>query len=347
MTDIRAILTMDMATLGHWLQRGWSWWTSELQVLLPARMRASFADGPQLVAELHDDNLTFREYRQGAASAIPRSGAAEKLLPRSALALPNSEVLLRETMLPALPMHDLRRMTALDIDRLTPLRADEVVFDLELAPEPAAGGVRRVTIAVARREVLKAMLDAAAALGGEPRTVCLIDRETGVPRFDFLKALRAAEGAPSSLRGIWWVAVLVLLAANVALWVLRDSSSVDALQDEVDAQQTSVVLATAVHHRVEAETLHRRELVARHSQRAPLALLDAVTRALPDGAYIRHFEWNGETLRLTGSATAGIDVATLLDRSARLANARPATQGRAGATGMFDVVVEPKAGGAP
>jgi Tfp pilus assembly PilM family ATPase len=55
-----------------------------------------------------------------------------------------SRVFTRELDLPLLPPNDMRRLVALDIDRLTPFPAEAVYFDLEIIQRDADRGKQRV-----------------------------------------------------------------------------------------------------------------------------------------------------------------------------------------------------------
>jgi hypothetical protein len=348
MSGMKTILSMDMVTLGHGLFRFWSWWLAELRSGLPSFLFRSRVGKAQLVAEYVDERLVFREYRAGTALPVPRFGTPEKLLPKAAFALPAGEVLVHELELPVMPPGQMREATAMDIDRLTPFAAEEVVFDLEPSTEsePDKATVQ-VALAVVERENLKARILRLNEAVGRPRTVCVVDHHLGVPRFDFLKALDMAEGVAGQgrLRAAAWSAAALLLVANVAVFIARDAASVRALSDQVEAQKSSVAVVNTLRHRVETETGRRRMLLRMRTQTAPLAVLAAVTRALPDSAYVQRFEWDGARLSLSGVAQPGTDVLAPLQSSAMLHDVRYSGPAKPAGDGSFAVTIRPKMGG--
>jgi HAMP domain-containing protein len=344
--DIKAFLTMDMSALTGWVERGWSWWSGELRAMLPAKLRGQAGLRSSLVAEFSGGEIVLRDHRAGEAGLRMETVQQVSQL---TLALPASAVLLREMTLPALPSADLRRLIALDMDRIAPLRNEDVIFDMERGAS-VSGGRRQITLGIVRRQTLQEMLERLLALGaGRPRAISLVDRQNGIPRFDFLKAERIAEGGTAAITPgtLWWIAVGVLVVFNIALLIARDISVVSDLRDQVDAQQLSVTLATALQRRIQAEGRSRQELLRRRTDRAPLPLLAAVTHALPDGAYVQRFEWNGVTLHLVGEAQGSTNVAALLSASGVARRVRATMPGRPAAGGAFDVTLEPRAGRRP
>ncbi len=311
----RGILDADMATLARSLRRGWLWWTGELALLVPRPWRDGNAAAGVLAEPPELPGQAFRLSRRGRAIAPGTSPRG-----RVMLALPVGDVLVREVAVPAtLGPADLRRMLALDIDRLTPLDAAAVFFDVaRSAPDTAR-------LAVVKRGRATDALAAAAAAGLSPAALCIV--EDGRPRFDFLPSLRAAGVAPArgAVRERWWAAVGVLALANVATLVLRDRADVGALADAVEAQQPELAVATAARTRVAGERARRAGIAARRARAEPLAALAAVTAALPGGAWVQRYAWDGRTVRLIGYQRGAIDLAAALRRAPRLTDVRAST----------------------
>lgn len=318
MMNVKALLNTDVSTLFRGIQRFWNWWTSELCMMLPPSWRPTASRKSSLVVELKDGALLFHEYRRGLAVATPRQGAPEQLLPNAFFALPSTSVLVRDVPYPPLPLADLRRMTALDMDRLTPFRSDEVVFDLDIRPGQDESARKRVTVAIVRRNVLDDVLARLRSFGAEPFAMGLIDRHDGTPRFDFLHAAGVSARRPFlGMRPVyWWLAVAVLFAGNIGLLIAKDAYSVANLQSVVETQRGSVTLASGLRRKVEQETRKRSVVQSSLKRASPLAVLDATTRALPDSVSVRQLEWNGKRVHLIGTAPQAVDVSALLNASA-------------------------------
>lgn len=357
--NVKALLNTDVSTLFRGVRKFWNWWTGELRMMLPPSWRPGRKN--HLVAELKDGDLQFREYRHGLATPMPRRGLPARLLAKAFFALPPASVLTREVSYPPLPLADLRRMTALDMDRLTPFRSEEVVFDLDV--RQSEGAKKRVTVAIMRRRILDDVLARLWSFGAEPLAIGLVDRHDGTPRFDFLGAADVPGRRP--LWGIkpayWWLAAAVLFAGNIALLIAKDAYSVASLQNVVEAQRSSVVLASSLRRKVDLETRKRGTILNSLKRASPLAVLDAATRALPDSVSVRKWEWNGKRLHLVGTAPQTVDVAALLnaatlvqetnDRAAAAKAPHPTGPPMAAGpvppsavpTGLFDVTIDLKA----
>lgn len=320
--DFKALLNTDVAVLSHGAERLWRWWIGELRSLASLGRGAS---GPKsrLIAELRGDDLVFREYRRTVAIAIPRHGPVDKMLANATFALPDGTVLTREVGYPPLPPADLRRIAALDIDRLTPFMSGDVLFDLDAGRTGRNTAELRVELGIIRRRTFEDILARLRAFGAEPKAISLVDHHDGSPRFDFLNcAPIAGRRSLFGLRaGYWWAIASALFLLNCGLLITKDVYSLSSLRGVVQMQRNSVVLASALRRRVELEDNRRARVVASLDRASPLAVLNAVTQALPDSVWVQHFEWNGKLVRLVGMAPAGLDVAALV-------RASPVIQGR-------------------
>jgi len=311
------LLNADMATVGAQLGRGFAWWTGELAAMVPRALRSGGARA-RTIAQMQGGDIVFvRDGRRLAAA--PADG-------RVTLAVPRASVLVREVVLPRLPRADTRRLLALDLDRLTPLDPATAVFDFEaLAGDPQPRR-QRVALAVMNRSAGAAALMQARAAGLDPQALGVADGEGGA-RFDFLPGLREG-GARAPLWAqprTWWIAAAVLLLANIAFAVWRDSADVARVREAVDAQSDAVQLAQRAKARVRGEDARRALLLARRAAQDPLGPLAAATAALPPPAWVQRLAWDGHVLRLIGFTTGAIDPIAALRRSGAFTSVRAST----------------------
>jgi hypothetical protein len=101
----------------------------------------------------------------------------------------------------------------------------------------------------------------------------------------------------------------------VAALVWRDVEDVAALADAVAIEGAAARTAIQLAGRVEAEDSRRRALVARRTAHDPIALLDALSRSLPAGAWVQRLSDDGSTINLSGYARAGTDPVAALRSS--------------------------------
>lgn len=307
------ILNADMATLARWLRAGWDWWLAELRGLVPARLSDRLGAGDQIVARPQPGGR-FEVLARGVVLPPERRKGVS-----ATLAVAPRDCLIRELRLPALARADLERLVTLDADRLMPFPPGEAVVAVEPGAREADGR-QRVTIAALPRPLAAALLDAAAAARIEVRRFGVAG--AGGVRFDFLPALR--QGRHSGLRPAqrWWAMVGLLFALNLAVLVVRDVRATRALEELVAANGERAATARQLRARVMAEDARRQAQVAQRRATDPLPLLAALTRALPDGAWVQRLGWDGAQLRLAGFKRAEVDVVAAMRRVPGLGQVR-------------------------
>ncbi len=313
------LLDADIAVLGPRLvasaRAGFDWWVEELRGMAPAALHTS--GGDRLMAEPQGAGQYLLVRRDGRT----RLHTPGRTRAQVALRLADAAVLVRQVNAPPLPARDLRQMMALDVDRLTPFRAEEVYLDVVLPAAPAGSAdVRPAVVGVVSRAVADQAVAEAQAAGLEPSG--LVVTGEGDTVLDFLPAMRAA-GALGSARhgaGFWWTAVAVLVALNVGCWIWRDSRSLADLQAAVTAQQPQVQRVAALRASLTAETQRRHTLAAALAADEPLRALDTVSRALPDQAWVQRASFAAASIRLAGYHEPGVDVVPALKREPLLAN---------------------------
>lgn len=313
-----SVLTMDMATLGRHCRRFLAWWGAELRAMLPRTWRDRVA-GRSLIATVETDRVVLARRRGGAWRVVAKPSHRD--LARATYLLPAAAVLIGEFDYPVPSAADLVQMLALDLDRLTPFRAEDVVFDVEILDDGRQrGGLGRIALAVVAKDRWAAYLALLAGLGIAPRAVATRD-DQGRLRFDFARR-GTLGGSGGRWRRRWTIAAALLIALNLLLLVWRDQLALDRLAEAVDSQRLQVQLIERVRRQVEAEEARRHELVARLQARAPLAILDALTTALPDQVWLTSLIWNGTELRLSGGQSGPADVVAVLAGSGLLTDLR-------------------------
>jgi general secretion pathway protein L len=314
---------MDFASLWVLVRRGLAWWRDELAAMLPAVWRDSLSSRPRVWIEGAGDGgwIVWRDGRGVASPGRPvRSRDA-----RVGLLAPAGAVLIRDIPVPQMPISDLRRMVALDIDRLSPLTPGLIHFDLATPDRAEGEGQPRAALAILYRAEAERLVMRARADGYQPVALSVRSEDDGGgPRFDFLPQVLSAEGiAPAAAAALpWRIAVAALILANVAVLVGRDVIAVDRLRAVTQAQRPVVDAVMRLRRRVETEDQRRQALIALGRQNDPLRMLNSVTQALPPGAWVQRLEWNGQTLRLVGFARREIDMGAAIRGSGAFANPR-------------------------
>ncbi len=330
-------LDMDMGQLGGSLGGLYRWWADELAAMVPSRWRARTIQPIAGLCVVAEAGGGFSADGEGI------SPDPEKARPATILLDP-SRVLVRTTALPSLGRADLRKLVALDLDRLMPFPRDGACADV--APERVQRDDGRLDVRVAAlpKEELVSVYRSAVDHGLAPRAIGVADDARETMEFDFLPAL-VAQGlarAPKGARG-WWGLVGLLFAANLGLMVWKDVHRNDGLRTLVEAQQPLVAAARKLGQRLTDEDRTRAELMQARRNANALGILAFVTRAVPAGAWVQRYSVNGEVLRISGYKQTSVDVLGALRKTGAFASVRATTSDVAGesATGQpFDVTAE-------
>lgn len=342
------LLNGELPPAGRALRAGLDWWTAELLDMVPPAWRRALSGRPAVTAEVRADGRV-RLVRDGRE--IHRALLRIRPLKVTLLLSPD-EALTREATLPRLPDRDLRRLVALDLDRLTPFRPEQVFADVAVLGPDARPGLQRVLVAAVARDRAARALTQARAAGLEPAALSVADAPAGI---DFLPELRKADGRAGRRsrpgRGRWiWGVIALLAVGNLLVAVVRDSADTARLRAAVELQTPRVREAAALRRQVQEEAARRAAVGRQHGEGEPLRVLDALTRAIPDGAWVQRLTWDGRAVRLAGYRQDTVDLVAALRASPVFLNPRssvPDTPARGAAGQPFDITAEVASGPAP
>ena len=336
---LQDVLNADLGTVWSWVRQGATWWRAELEAMLPASWRGRLGAGRPVVERLVDGRWALR--REGARPVPLDSPFLEKL--RSVdLALPWTELLTRDLDLPLLDAGDLQRLLALDLERLTSFRPEDAWWTSKVIERRAEARRQTVRLVLIRRARADALLAEALAAGLEVRRLGVGGDARGLA-FAFDRNGAGAFGRSARRRLlILRVAVAALLLANLLSLLAKDMIATAQLRAAVDARHTETLAVQRLRRRVMAESARRQDLADKLRRQDPLRVLNAVTLALPAGAWVQRFEWNGQVARIAGFAAPGTDPAQALRRIPLFADVRslPATEAKSEDKAAFDLAAQ-------
>ncbi|MFO1316075.1 MAG: hypothetical protein U1F58_10755 [Burkholderiales bacterium] len=301
----------------------WTWWTRELDALVPGAPRAALERRrmrPVIVfagdhatlwrPSLESGRAAMVEEAQialaGDTAAVAAAGRAA-LAPmarmvyggpagagRAVVSIPARDVLRKRIVLPAAVDQDLRQALAYDLDRHTPFPPSELYFDVAVVDRDPARGTIVVDLAAAKRTVVDAALRHLAAWGAQAAAV--------VPEPPERAARSRLNLLPSELRtgtNPWlrWqfllplalLALLALTAVAIPLWQKREYvKDLQALADQARARAAvSETLRLELDNRIAD---YNTALERKFAFPGVLAVVDTVSRVLPDDTWITQFE---------------------------------------------------------
>jgi general secretion pathway protein L len=327
-----------------------AWWGSNLLACLPPRLRAIVgARSDNLLVQVEGEELlVWREHGDGTANEYGRislslaadaqaaafqrlRAAVEDPAARTVYCMPSDRVLQRTLNLPAAAEDNLRQVLAFEMDRQTPFKADQVYFDSRVLGRDATGRSLRVDLVVIPRAQLDAEL---ARVAGADLALAAVDSWTSESggsrrRTNLLPPERRARNRDMRLPLNLGLAALaiVLLAVNMAESLSNRAAAKAAMEAEVEAAKVEARKVAEQKNQL-TELIDGANFLTEKKRKEPLmiALLDDITRRLPDDAYLERLSENDGQVQMQGEADEAAKLIGLLVDSPYLSN--PGFQGQ-------------------
>lgn len=244
-----------------------------------------------------------------------RSGAAV------VIRLPEARALGREFALPLAAEETLRESVALQMDRQTPYAAEDVYFGTEVLARNADTGRLLVYLTVAPRAEIDVLVNAG-VLRGLRIASAELPTERGL-RPVSLDPVGPPTPRVSSGAGVRWLLMLnaALIMAIVAVPLWQRHQLIGQLEREAAAAGAEARRAAAARAAIERLSSGADSLAQRRAQTPrAIAVLDALTRLLPDDAWIQRLDLTPTQLAMQGEAAATPRVIEALEASRTFRN---------------------------
>jgi general secretion pathway protein L len=316
-----------------------AWWLEELRALAPTRRVRRPSRRRSTVLFWEDGTVRVFEARRAGLAEIgsfllePPRGASRRLPARLdqlaptalltelrgrrglLLRLSSAHGLLARDLLPAEAEPELRAIVANRLDTLTPWTAERAAFDVEISGRRPDGRLE-VTVAVVPRALLERIRERLLELGIEVEGVDLGEADAPpVARFDLTGERPRGSGSLLRILAAGILALTVVAGAALAGSEIHARSVVLADRERA-ATLLEARLSDLGELRARLETLRREAgLVAERLAAAPsaLAVLEALSRALPDEAFLSELVLSGDRLEIAGYATNAAPLVPLLE----------------------------------
>ncbi|MFC4729305.1 PilN domain-containing protein [Coralloluteibacterium thermophilus] len=316
------------------------WWRQRLAECLPARWRGLLGRGPTRVfcrvepdalALWSDDAAAGERLRipadalEGVRPALEAAWRRERR-PRWLL-LPAAQVLRRRMSLPLAAGERLREVLGFELDRQTPFRADQVHFDFRLLGRDVERRQLDVELVVLPRAALDAALARMGAMAADLDGVDVeaADAPQGRLGLNLLPSDRRAQRRDPArpLKAV--LGLTAVLATGFALWQTLENrrDAVEALRAAVAERRAEAQQVQALRTRLEDSAGGASFLAEQRNARPGMvALLDDLTRRIPDGTSLERLVVNGDRVSMIGlsdqasALVAGLQASPLLDAPA-------------------------------
>ncbi len=314
------------------------WWGSQLVACLPARWRALVEQRSEsLLLDMRaDEVIVWREHadRTNEYARIARTLPADAQSAefqrlrnaiddpgvRTVLCIPAERVLQRNLTLPAAAEENLRQVLAFEMDRQTPFKADQIYFDSRVTGRDASGRNLLVELVLLPRaqldQELAVLPPGATALDG-------VDAWRGEPggarrEINLLPAERRARHRDMRLPlnlGLAALAV-ILLVVNMDEALTNRAAAVEAMRAEVDKSNTEARQVAALRKTL-ADSIAGANFLSDKKRNSPLtdALLDDLTRRLPEDTYLERLQIENGQVQLQGQSKEAAKLIAALSNS--------------------------------
>jgi len=317
-----------------------SWWGRELGSLVPdAFAERLMPPKPQIwLVPAESGGGDFRIWRaDGEPRVLDVFGAGEdaQLLrgrwrdilaeftdgrPEVRLCLHEEQFLELPVEMPAAVEGNLAQALRYQLDQISPFRADEVMLGHRVERRDAARERIGVTIRIVPNDTLEPLLERARAFGAAVHAVDTLagDDPPRPEGFNLLPEDRRPRyvHARARFNALLGLGLLVALGLVMAQSLILRERTVSELRAEADRLRTEARRVVELQRELEDSLAAANYLARKRASQPPvIALLDEVTRVLPDDVWLQQFQLMGSDLRIQGQADGSQRVVGLLDES--------------------------------
>jgi general secretion pathway protein L len=262
------------------------------------------------------------------------------------LELPAAEVVVRRISVPAQARDFLAGIVRNQVERLSPWHSDQAAygFDTEVNGEDPAN--LDVRVLITSRTAIDGLRDKLAAMGLTVDRAVTRQGQPGIITFVTLwsrLATLSGEDLDHARRRIaGGIAATILLSAVISLWALISAASLRAESEDMAVRTKTLLRQIEGPGAHSLASLKPGERAWYEKETSPTAaiVMEAVSRALPDTAYLTEWHLEGVTLRLIGLTSDAASLIAPLEQSGHLADVHffaPTTREADGALFRFHV----------
>jgi general secretion pathway protein L len=312
-----------------------SWWSGQLAACMPAHVCALLrrksstlviipaGDAAEFV--LHRNGRTRRLGRLPRATNLARGraltdhfGGALTRFRDVAVSVPPDQVLRRRVVLPLEAAENLREVLAFEMDRHTPFRAADVVYDHRIAATDIAARKIIVDLAVLPRTILQRAAAIAGSFGLSADRVGIVDDDSAPERLFDVRSGEDSGSSPGGQRLLiaLMTATAVLAAVAWYLPVYFDHRTSAAYEARLEETRTAALQAEDLKKRLATAMDLDRILVDRRTAVPTMTrVLAEITDRLPDGTWLTQLQLHDGQLTITGFSRSAAPLIAQLQAS--------------------------------
>ncbi len=298
------------------------WWGKELSALPPPRLAVFFGLIPEIVVLIPDGGDFMAQRLLGGAplnlGRLSQAGVSDQVARRRAAGaqcvalVPADQGLRRQAPIAVAALSRGFDAVAGEIERQTPFAPDQVYLGYRVDDAIDARGRVMAHLAMVPCSSADAILRNLARSGIVPDRISLAGGAGANPAGDSVHIL--ANPQPAALPRWLPAAAGLLLAVALASPHVRNAAALSQIQAQLPPLRQAA-LAVAENRRAAGDAQSQMAYLAQmRAQRPPVtAVLNAISAAFPDSAYLAQFELAGLTLALQGVAQSAAELIAPLE----------------------------------
>ena len=261
--------------------------------------------------------------------------------------LPATEVAVRRLNIPAPAREFLPGIVRNQIERLSPWHVDDVAYGFEATPNAEDAANLDVRVSLVSRRIIDAARRDLAAIGLDVDRIVTRPQESTVGRpvtlWSKLSEGTRDETARTGRRIGLGIAATVVISIALSVWAVTSKQSIEAESEMVEGRFKALQRQMAELRSPQALAAlspQQRIWHAKEGTPAAVLMLDALSRALPDAAYLTEFRLENAVLRMTGVTKDAPSLIAPLEQSGQLAEVRfaaPTTRETGGTSFRFHI----------
>jgi general secretion pathway protein L len=271
------------------------------------------------------------------------------------LELPGDKVVERRISVPAQAQEFLSGIVRNRIDRLSPWPAERAVYGFEVAPSQEHAQALEVHVLIASRAAVDSARDELTAFGLRVDRIVARERGTQAAKAVALWSRFAGASGESFKQARRQIGAVIAAAPGVSLalilWASLSAAGIRQEDEELAARASTLqrqIGATDSGQSLSALAPPERAWVLKATALSTPVVLEALSRSLPDSAYLTEVDLQNMTLRIIGLASDAPSLIAPLERSGHLADVHffaPTTRAQNGMLFRFNIEarVEPHA----
>jgi general secretion pathway protein L len=302
-----------------------TWWRAELFALLPETWRAAYAswhrrsvlreEGTQwMIAEGEQSTIAFDTAHSDEVLREALARDAPEILARPVdIMLPRDEILIRRIELPDAAASRLRSTIGLQIERLSPFRAEDVGFDCSISARDESEKKVFVDVCIVPRKRMEQFEERLERLGLSADWFRI---EATPFRVRSAAGARADSGRRRMMLAVGGAALLLWLGVVVFTPMAREIE-IASTMDEIALLKPEAERAIALKADLRALQQPARLAATKATQPRPIDVLKTLTAVMPDTVRILDLTIAGRRVTVTGVAKNAPALIGILEKSGR------------------------------